>query len=224
MNKLKILIVEDEAPLRNLIRTTLYTHDYAFETAENGRAALMIASSLNPDLVLLDLGLPDLDGIEVIKRIRSWSNMPIIVLTARSEMSDKITALDCGADDYLTKPFAMKELLARIRSMLRRRTRYSAEELHFEGLSLRSESLELAAENSVRLSMKEFELMRLLISNPDKELSTEFILSRLWAGEPDAGADTVYLYISYLRGKLKAVDANVRIEGNRGGSFRLTKA
>ena len=111
-----------------------------------------------------------------------------------------------------------------IRSMLRRRTRYSAEELHFEGLSLRSESLELAAENSVRLSMKEFELMRLLISNPDKEMSTEFILSRLWAGEPDAGADTVYLYISYLRGKLKAVDANVRIEGNRGGSFRLTKA
>ncbi|MGX8688528.1 MAG: response regulator, partial [bacterium] len=137
MSKLKILIVEDEAPLRNLIRTTLYTHDYAYETAENGQTALMIASSVNPDLILLDLGLPDMNGVEVIRRIRTWSNMPIIVLTARSEMSDKITALDCGADDYLTKPFAVEELLARIRVIQRRlavtQTRLPEEQIFVNG-------------------------------------------------------------------------------------------
>ena len=195
------------------------------DSAYDGEEALSFLTAGSYDGIILDIMMPKVSGIEVLTSLRKMNDStPVLLLTAKAEVDDRVSGLDAGADDYLTKPFAMKELLARIRSMLRRRTRYSAEELHFEGLSLRSESLELAAENSVRLSMKEFELMRLLITNPDKELSTEFILNQLWAGEPDAGADTVYLYISYLRGKLKAVDANVRIEGNRGGSFRLTKA
>ena len=112
MNKPNILIVEDDSSVRNLITTTLETHDYKYLKAANGKTALMEASTHRPDIILLDLGLPDIDGIEVIKRIRSWSNVPIIVISARSEDTDKIDALDSGADDYLTKPFSVEELPA----------------------------------------------------------------------------------------------------------------
>ena len=115
MNKPLILVVEDDRPVRNLIVTTLKSHDYRYLTAENGHGAIMEATSHNPDIVLLDLGLPDIDGTQVIESIRSWSNMPIIVISARSEDRDKIMALDAGADDYLTKPFSVEELLARLR-------------------------------------------------------------------------------------------------------------
>ena len=120
MNKLLILVVEDDRLVRNLIVTTLKTHEYKYLTADNGASALLEASSYNPDVILLDLGLPDMEGVEVIKRIRTWSNMPIIVISARSEDADKIEALDAGADDYITKPFSVEELLARIRVTQRR--------------------------------------------------------------------------------------------------------
>lgn len=120
MNKPLILIVEDDPSVRNLMVTTLKTHDYRYLTAENGENAILEASSHNPDIVLLDLGLPDIDGVEIIETIRSWSSMPIIVISARSEDHDKIGALDAGADDYLTKPFSVEELLARLRVAQRR--------------------------------------------------------------------------------------------------------
>ena len=120
MNNLLILVVEDDAPVRNLIGTTLKTHGYDYITATNGENAVMQASSNNPNVVLLDLGLPDIDGVDVIKKIRTWSQMPIIVISARAEDQDKIDALDAGADDYLTKPFSVQELLARIRVTERR--------------------------------------------------------------------------------------------------------
>ena len=120
MNNLLILVVEDDAPVRNLIGTTLKTHGYDYITATNGENAVMQASSNNPNVVLLDLGLPDIDGVDVIKKIRTWSEMPIIVISARAEDQDKIDALDAGADDYLTKPFSVQELLARIRVTERR--------------------------------------------------------------------------------------------------------
>ena len=110
MNKPLILVVEDDSPVRNLITTTLKTNDYRYLSAQNGKTAILEASSHNPDIVLLDLGLPDMDGVEVIQNIRSWSNLPIIVISARSEDNDKIEALDAGADDYLTKPFSVEEL------------------------------------------------------------------------------------------------------------------
>lgn len=119
-NNVNILVVEDDSAVRNLITTTLETHDYKYIKAANGKMALMEASTHNPDIILLDLGLPDMDGIEVIKRIRTWSNVPIIVISARSEDNDKIDALDSGADDYLTKPFSVDELLARLRVTQRR--------------------------------------------------------------------------------------------------------
>ena len=127
MNKPLILVVEDDKPVRNLITTTLKTNNYKFITAENGASALIEVTSHNPEIMLLDLGLPDMDGIDVINRIRSWSNMPIIVISARSEDRDKIDALDSGADDYLTKPFSVEELLARIRVAQRRLSIVQAE-------------------------------------------------------------------------------------------------
>ena len=120
MNKCLIMVVEDDVPVLNLITTTLKANDYRYITASDGKSGMLEAASKNPDIILLDLGLPDMDGVEVIERIRSWSNTPIIVISARSEDADKIDALDAGADDYLTKPFAMKELLARIEAVLRR--------------------------------------------------------------------------------------------------------
>ena len=120
MNKPLILVVEDDPAIRSLITTTLKAHDYRYLTAINGESAVLEASSHNPDIVLLDLGLPDIDGVEVIRRIRTWSNLPIIVISARSEDTDKIDALDAGADDYLTKPFSVEELLARLRVTQRR--------------------------------------------------------------------------------------------------------
>ena len=120
MNKYLILVVEDDAPVRNLITTTLKARDYRFTVAENGKSAIMETASKNPDIILLDLGLPDMDGVEVIRHIRSWSNVPIIVISARSEDTDKIDALDAGADDYLVKPFSVDELLARLRVTIRR--------------------------------------------------------------------------------------------------------
>ena len=129
MNKPLILVVEDDPPVRNLITTTLKTNDYRFLVAANGEEAILEASSHNPDIMLLDLGLPDIDGIEVIHNIRSWSNLPIIVISARSEDTDKIGALDAGADDYLTKPFSVEELLARLRVTQRRLSYMSSENM-----------------------------------------------------------------------------------------------
>ena len=120
MNKLVVLVVEDDPPIRNLITTTLQAHDYHYLTAANGKSAILEATSHNPDVIFLDLGLPDIDGVEIIKKIRTWSNVPIIVISARSEDVDKIEALDAGADDYLTKPFSVEELLARLRVTQRR--------------------------------------------------------------------------------------------------------
>ena len=120
MNKLQILVVEDDKSVRNLMSTTLKAHDYKYILAENGEEAILQASTYNPDIALIDLGLPDMDGVDVIKKIRTWSNMPIIVISARSEDADKIDALDNGADDYLTKPFSVEELLARLRVTARR--------------------------------------------------------------------------------------------------------
>ena len=119
MNNPVILVIEDDIPVRNLIVTTLKTHEYRYLTAKNGAEAVMMASSHNPDVLFLDLGRPDMDGIDVIRQVRSWSNAPIIVISARSDDADKIEALDAGADDYLTKPFSVEELLARLRVTIR---------------------------------------------------------------------------------------------------------
>ena len=187
MNKTSILVVEDDKPIRNLIVTTLKTHDYKYLVAENGSSAILEASSHNPDIVLLDLGLPDIEGVEVIRKIRTWSNMPIIVISARSEDTDKIEALDAGADDYITKPFSVEELLARIRVTQRRLTITQTDEQNktsiFENGELKIDFMAgctyLKGEE-LHLTPIEYKLLCILSRNVGKVLTHMYITQQIW--------------------------------------------
>ena len=204
MNKALILVVEDDRPIRNLIVTTLKTHDYKYLTAENGASAIMETSSHNPDIVLLDLGLPDMEGVEVIKKIRTWSNLPIIVVSARSEDTDKIEALDAGADDYLVKPFSFQELEARIKALLRRS---GNESVH---MALRCGDLVLdppshrAIRNGqvIDLTVKEYRLLEYFIQNQGTALSRMNLLKNVWDKDFDTNTNVVDVYVNYLRTKI----------------------
>mgnify|MGYP002594856973 CR=1 FL=1 len=222
MNKPLILVVEDDIPVRNLITITLKTHGYRYLTAGTGDGAVVEASSHNPDVVLLDLGLPDMDGVDVIRKIRTWSNLPIIVISARSEDTDKIDALDAGADDYLTKPFAMGELLARIRAMTRRRTEFAPSTLTFGNVSLNRQSFELSGPNgSQKLGNKEFQMIEALMLNHGTLISTERFMEKIWGYDSDAEINVVWVYISYLRKKLGLIGADVEIKATRGVGYTL---
>ena len=181
MNKLLILVVEDDAPVRKLIGTTLKMHNYDYMTATSGESAIMMASSHNPDVVLLDLGLPDIDGIDIIKKIRTWSQMPIIVISARTEDKDKIDALDAGADDYLTKPFSVEELLARIRVTKRRlsamQSSNKSESVFINGNLKIDYAVGCAYLNNSELHLTpiEYKLLCLLSQNVGKVLTHTFI-------------------------------------------------
>ena len=187
MNKPLILVVEDDPPIRNLITTTLKTNDYRYLTAANGEAAILEASSHNPDIVLLDLGLPDMDGVQVIENIRSWSNLPIIVISARSEDTDKIEALDAGADDYLTKPFSVEELLARLR-VTQRRLSFMASETPSSGSVFRNGKLcvdyaggcAYLDGQELHLTPIEYKLLCVLAKNTGKVLTHNYILKEVW--------------------------------------------
>ena len=174
MNKTVVLVVEDDRPIRNLIVTTLKMHDYKYLTANNGVSAIMEASSHHPDIVLLDLGLPDMEGVDVIKKIRTWSNMPIIVISARSEDSDKIEALDSGADDYIIKPFNMDVLRLRIRSLLE--SRAQLKKLYGKRFSLDEMGIEVVSADE-RFSQKLFEVIEKNIS--DQNLGVEMLCQEI---------------------------------------------
>ncbi len=202
MNKTLILVVEDDRPIRNLIVTTLKTHDYKYLAAENGSSAILEASSHHPDIVLLDLGLPDMEGVEVIKKIRTWSNMPIIVISARSEDTDKIEALDAGADDYITKPFSVEELLARIRVTQRRlaitQTGEQLETSVFENGELKIDytaGCTYLKGEELHLTPIEYKLLCLLSRNVGKVLTHTFITQQIWGrcSENDV-ASSVFLW------------------------------
>lgn len=205
-----ILVVEDDTPIRNLITTTLETQDYKYETAADGKQALLSAVSHKPDIILLDLGLPDMDGIEVIKKIRSWSVAPIIVISARSEDYDKIRALDAGADDYLTKPFSVEELLARIRSTLRRlqylEGQGDKEEIVFVNGDL---SIDYTAatvkvgEQQIHLMPMEYNLLCLLAKNVGKVLTHKYILDKVWVNALESDLSSLRVYMATLRKKIE---------------------
>lgn len=211
MNKPLILVVEDDPPVRNLITTTLKTNDYRYLTAANGEAAIAEASSHNPDIVLLDLGLPDLGGVQVIQNIRSWSNLPIIVISARSEDRDKIEALDAGADDYLTKPFEIIELLARVETVLRR---YHKTEniLTVHDLVIDTSSrIVKRGEEPINLTKKEYELLLLFVRNKNVALYRETIYERIWGGEYMGDSRTVDLHVQRMRKKIGWEDKIVTV-------------
>lgn len=210
MNKPLVLVVEDDRPVRNLIVTTLKSHDYRYLTAENGKTAIMEASSHNPDIVLLDLGLPDIDGAEVITNIRGWSNMPIIVISARSEDSDKITALDAGADDYLTKPFSVEELLARLRVTQRRllllKSSNDAGKPVFQNGKLKIDyaaSCVYLKGEEMHLTPIEYKLLCLLSHNVGKVLTHTYITMQIWGSSRENDIASMRVFMATLRKKLE---------------------
>lgn len=210
MNKPLVLVVEDDRPVRNLIVTTLKSHDYRYLTAENGKTAIMEASSHNPDIVLLDLGLSDIDGTEVITNIRGWSNMPIIVISARSEDSDKITALDAGADDYLTKPFSVEELLARLRVTQRRllllKSSNDAGKPVFQNGELKIDyaaSCVYLKGEEMHLTPIEYKLLCLLSHNVGKVLTHTYITMQIWGSSRENDIASLRVFMATLRKKLE---------------------
>ena len=231
MNKPLILVVEDDASVKNLITTTLKTHNYRFLTAPNGATAVMEASSHNPDIVLLDLGLPDMDGIEVIRKIRSWSNMPIIVISARSEDTDKIDALDAGADDYLTKPFSVEELLARLRVTQRRlvmmQTENKAETAVFTNGALRVDyaaGCAFLGEAELHLKPIEYKLLCLLSQNVGKVLTHTFITQKIWGSCRDNDIASLRVFMATLRKKLESAPNSPQyIQTHIGVGYRMMK-
>ena len=231
MNKPMILVVEDDPAVRNLITTTLETHDYRFHSAGSGEAAIMEAASHNPDVVLLDMGLPDIDGIEVIRKIRTWSTMPIIVISARSEDSDKIDALDAGADDYLTKPFSVEELLARLRVTLRR-LRYIADSGGTESSLFTNGDLKIdyaagivtLAGSELHLTPIEYKLLTLLSKNVGKVLTYTFITHAIWGSAWDNDIASLRVFMATLRKKIeKDPSAPKYIQTHIGIGYRMLR-
>lgn len=231
MNKPLILVVEDDAPVRNLITTTLKTNDYRYLVATNGTSAILEASSHNPDIILLDLGLPDLDGIQVIQKIRSWSNLPIIVISARSEDRDKIEALDAGADDYLTKPFSVEELLARLRVTQRRLSYMAADMLTASSVFTNGKLKVDYAGGCAYLSGKElhltpieYKLLCLLCQNVGKVLTHTYITQKIWGRSWDNDIASLRVFMATLRKKLEAEpDAPQYIQTHIGIGYRMMK-
>ena len=231
MNKPLILAVEDDAPIRNLISTTLKTNDYRYQLASNGKEAILAVSTQNPDIVLLDLGLPDMDGVEVIRTIRSWSNLPIIVISARSEERDKIEALDTGADDYLTKPFSVEELLARIRTTQRRLSYMTSEMLTagsvFENGKLRVDYAGGCAYldgQELHLTPIEFKLLCLLSRNVGKVLTHTFITQNIWGQSWDSNMASLRVFMVTLRKKLEPTpDSPQYIQTHIGVGYRMVR-
>ena len=231
MNKPLILIVEDDPPIRNLISVTLEAHEYRHIIAGNAGTAILEATSHNPDIMLLDLGLPDMDGVEVIRKIRSWSNMPIIVISARSDDTDKIEALDAGADDYLTKPFSVDELLARLRVTLRRLNQNKAENPDSPVFINGSLKIDFAAggawlsEEELHLTPIEYKLLSLLARNCGKVLTHKYITQQLWGASWENNVASLRVFMATLRKKLEASpDAAMLIQTHVGIGYRMIKA
>ena len=206
MNEYLVLVVEDDIPIRNLITTTLKMNEYRYITASKGNEAIMLSASHKPDIIILDLGLPDIDGEEVIEHIRTWSEVPIIIVSARSEDQDKISALDKGADDYLTKPFSVEELLARLRVIRRRLIKAentSVTEFVNESLKIDYVSGCVYLDNNeLHLTPIEYKLICLLAKNVGKVLTHKYIMQNVWGSSAENNEASLRVFMATLRKKL----------------------
>lgn len=219
---MKILLAEDERDMSMAIATVLEHFDYDVEAVYDGMAAVEKAQDQVYDCMIFDIMMPKLDGVEALKQLREQGNVtPVIMLTAKAEVDDRITGLDAGADDYLTKPFAMGELLARLRSLLRRDHTFTQKRLSVGAVELDVEEQELSCKSSIRLSNKETKLMKLFMLNAGKTFETGVIIEHVWKDEEDASNDIVWVYVSYLREKLESIGADVQIVGEKDGAFFL---
>jgi two-component system, OmpR family, KDP operon response regulator KdpE len=200
----RILVVDDEPQIRRALRTALTGHGYEVEAAENGEQALTLLPSWQPDALVLDLVLPDIDGTEVLRQTRTWSDLPVIVLSARGQERDKVLALDLGADDYLTKPFGMDELLARVRAILRRRGESPNTALTFGDVEFDlAKHVVTKAGQEVHLTPTEFDLLRVLGVNAGKVITHRQLLERVWGAYAAENSQQLRVYINYLRRKLE---------------------
>ena len=220
---MRLLLAEDEKSLSRALTRILESSHYSVDAAYNGEEALDFLDVSSYDAVILDLMMPKVDGLTVLRTLRERNDLtPVLILTARSEVDDKVLGLDSGANDYLTKPFEPKELLARIRAITRVQTKNPSSVLQLGNVTLDRTNYELACgENSIRLANKEFQLMELLMSNPGQVLSTEQIFELIWGLDSDAETSIIWVYISYLRKKLASLGATVQIRVARNAGYSL---
>lgn len=230
MYKSKILIVEDDTAICSLIRTTLDTQDYQYHTARNGAEAMIEAVSYNPDVVILDLGLPDMDGVDIIRKIRTWSSIPIIVVSARMEDRDKVEALDAGADDYLTKPFSIDEFLARLRVALRRSHTNGGKEKESSVYLNGDLKIDYSAgcvylqDTEVHLTPIEYKLLCLLAQNTGKVLTHNYILKEVWGNVQASDVPSLRVFMATLRKKIeKSPSSPQYIQTHIGVGYRMIK-
>ena len=230
MNKPTILVVEDDPSISKLISITLEMHQYLYRTAKNGNEAILEILSNKPDIIILDLGLPDMDGIDVIKKVRGWSTVPIIVVSARGEDKDKIEALDGGADDYLTKPFSVDELLARLRVSLRRIKNDDdlklKEDSMFVNGRLQIDFLSntvFIEKHEVHVTPIEYRLLCLLAKNSGRVLTYNFILKEVW-GIHDNDASALRVFMATLRKKIEEKPSDPQIiQTHIGVGYRMVR-
>ncbi|WP_208558957.1 response regulator [Marinilactibacillus kalidii] len=230
MNKPTILIIEDDQAVRKLISTTVELEGYQYRTAENGREGLMELVSKQPDILILDLGLPDMDGVSIVENVRGWSNLPIIIISARSDDQDKIKALDAGADDYLTKPFSVEELLARLRVILRRlRTDQQSSNIQSSIIANGSLKIDYAAgivwidDTELHVTPIEYKLICLLAKNIGKVLTHNYILNEVWGKYYD-DVPVLRVFMAGLRKKLRQHSPNEDyIQTHIGVGYRMLR-
>ena len=222
---MRILLAEDEEALSKAYAQVLIMQGYEVEPVYDGEAALEAANSGTYDLMIFDVMMPKMSGLEVLRALREAGNTTyVIMLTAMSELDDKIEGLESGADEYLTKPIPLKELAARVRSLERRiDTNYNENVLTFGSVKLNVSQQELSAKNSIILAGKETKLMEVLMLNKNKKLSTEYIYNHVWSKDDDSDTGYVWIYISYLKQELKAINANVDILGEENREFELVE-
>ncbi len=220
---MKLLLAEDEIAMSEAVVDILNYHKYSVDAVYDGEDALYYARSQSYDGIILDVMMPKLDGLSVLRQLRRENNTtPVLLLTARAEVEDRIDGLDAGADDYLPKPFAMGELLARVRAMLRRRENYTPDVLRAGNVELDASRFLLSVgAGTLSLSRLEYQLMELFMRNPGITFPAEALLERVWGGNSDAEVGSVWVYISYLRKKLSALGANVEIRSKRGLGYSL---
>jgi DNA-binding response OmpR family regulator len=218
----RVLVVEDDVDIADVLRRSLRNEGYDVRTSADGVEALDVAAGFFPDLVVLDLGLPGMDGVEVCRRLRSDGDVPILMLTARAETEDRVTGLDSGADDYLVKPFERKELLARIRALLRRRPPRGAASLEVADLTLNPDTREVRrGEREIELTNREFELLEFLMRNERLVVSRERLLDEVWGYDPMAATNTIDVFISNLRRKLEEGGEGRLLLTKRGAGYVL---
>lgn len=220
---MRILLAEDEHSLSRAVVALLERNHYSADAVYDGEEALTYLEAGNYDALILDIMMPKLDGLSVLRQLREKGNrIPVLMLTAKGEVDDKVLGLDSGANDYLTKPFSTQELMARIRAMTRNQTAQVSSRLAFENVTLDQTTFELASPSgSFRLANKEYQMMELLMCNPKQLISSERFLERIWGYDSDVELNVVWVYISYLRKKLTALRADIQIKATRNAGYAL---